>query len=649
MGRRKKQKGKGGGRSGGRANRRANRGNRRGGNNNNSRGDDEFGGMFRMRDDDDDGGVLAGMEVVEEGDDEAMDVALALAFAQHDLGGDSSDAFLSFGLTQATPITPTPRKERKRNKKDKYASKSKAFKHAASQAKAGPGGARGGSGRERREKRAPRRSVIRFHGYGRLNTHSPSHFRRDRDCDPDPDPKVDEDCDTDPESDGEEENGGDQVGDEHAVDEHVFEIVEDTNANSVVKEVVVEMGEESESDSGPDPHSGSDVWSSELDLDDDVIADVIANTGMAKMLGIHSCSASTSSSCSAAGSDEEDEKDDDDHESGSGDVDLSVLHSMSMDYAKHGLGFVSTESTPADKKDKAFNAAKRRRRWRYGQFLEPSDYLSLVWLSPGELPPPGIIPTPSAQSSQPVESSAQPMEEEERVERVERRKGRKGRKARNASTMSFKQVFNHVADFADSNDQQTALGKLSQEEHRWVHAVARACNVRITRTGSGKRTLVWLTRTPHTLPLTATQSQSLFATHSGSDRGNGKPREMGGRDNGGGKGKDKWREKRMAKGKRGKRGKGGDDGKGGKGRNKGGKGGKGGKDGVKAPSRTAVRVAERAMARIPESNLGYRLLQGMGWEEGDRLGSSRSHVGLQSPVSVTLHPKRKGLGSPYVA
>ena len=45
---------------------------------------------------------------------------------------------------------------------------------------------------------------------------------------------------------------------------------------------------------------------------------------------------------------------------------------------------------------------------------------------------------------------------------------------------------------------------------------------------------------------------------------------------------------------------------------------------------------------IPETNIGNRMLQSMGWTPGSGLGAGGS--GIKDPVTAFMRPKRQGLG-----
>ena len=46
---------------------------------------------------------------------------------------------------------------------------------------------------------------------------------------------------------------------------------------------------------------------------------------------------------------------------------------------------------------------------------------------------------------------------------------------------------------------------------------------------------------------------------------------------------------------------------------------------------------------IPESNIGNKMLQSMGWVPGMGLGSDGS--GIKTPISANVRPRRQGLGA----
>jgi len=48
--------------------------------------------------------------------------------------------------------------------------------------------------------------------------------------------------------------------------------------------------------------------------------------------------------------------------------------------------------------------------------------------------------------------------------------------------------------------------------------------------------------------------------------------------------------------------------------------------------------------KIGESNVGFRLLASMGWQEGDRIGGTAS-VGIEAPLTAIIKNSKLGLGA----
>ena len=53
-------------------------------------------------------------------------------------------------------------------------------------------------------------------------------------------------------------------------------------------------------------------------------------------------------------------------------------------------------------------------------------------------------------------------------------------------------------------------------------------------------------------------------------------------------------------------------------------------------------IAFKAAPKIGESNIGFRMLQAMGWSEGDRIGISG---GLHAPLTAIVKNTKLGLGA----
>ncbi|KZV93439.1 hypothetical protein EXIGLDRAFT_717163 [Exidia glandulosa HHB12029] len=73
------------------------------------------------------------------------------------------------------------------------------------------------------------------------------------------------------------------------------------------------------------------------------------------------------------------------------------------------------------------------------------------------------------------------------------------------------------------------------------------------------------------------------------------------------------------------------------------KGGQGGK--ILAPRHKEGDEVGKAAPKLTEENLGYRLLQQMGWAEGDRIGLSTQ--GLEVPISAFIKTTKLGLGASF--
>jgi hypothetical protein len=55
-----------------------------------------------------------------------------------------------------------------------------------------------------------------------------------------------------------------------------------------------------------------------------------------------------------------------------------------------------------------------------------------------------------------------------------------------------------------------------------------------------------------------------------------------------------------------------------------------------------TRIISKTAPKIGDSNIGFRMLQGMGWSEGDRIGISG---GLRVPLTAIVKNTKLGLGA----
>ncbi|KNC47535.1 uncharacterized protein AMSG_02557 [Thecamonas trahens ATCC 50062] len=269
---------------------------------------------------------------------------------------------------------------------------------------------------------------------------------------------------------------------------------------------------------------------------------------------------------------------------------------------RRGLGFAETSAGAARAGAGGVSgAAARRHRWRFGEFLAPQDYLGLEWILAGEGP---VVEPAAAQTPAPAPAPAQTPDVVREVTVAcdepsrSRRPIIKGRRSR----QSFQDLFKALDAFARSSEEQTVLGAMSHQERRCVNHIAKACQVRVTTKGSGKRSLLWLSRTVRTTPVTPAKRRALFDTYASGD------------DNNDGSGGSQSRES-TPRGRKLSRG------------------------------RRNPRLASRVMVTtpIPPSNIGHRMLRSLGWD-GGQLGSSQVANGLLEPVPVFLKNDRQGLG-----
>jgi len=55
-----------------------------------------------------------------------------------------------------------------------------------------------------------------------------------------------------------------------------------------------------------------------------------------------------------------------------------------------------------------------------------------------------------------------------------------------------------------------------------------------------------------------------------------------------------------------------------------------------------TKLLEQAAPKIGQSNIGFRMLEAMGWSEGDKIGVSG---GLQAPLIAVIKNTKLGLGA----
>jgi len=64
---------------------------------------------------------------------------------------------------------------------------------------------------------------------------------------------------------------------------------------------------------------------------------------------------------------------------------------------------------------------------------------------------------------------------------------------------------------------------------------------------------------------------------------------------------------------------------------------------VKVPRHREGEEVGKTAPRLDDSNVGFRLLETMGWSEGDRIGASTN--GLEVPLTAVIKTSKLGLGA----